>query len=104
MDRGDHMCPDSEARCRVSFRIWHPDIDPAIISNRLQLNPARSWRAGEARTNPDGQLLGGQNDRSYWSVRVEQVTDSAELESQLMMFVQTLESNADLLDEIYRTG
>jgi hypothetical protein len=104
MDLGDLMSRKADGRCRVSFRIWHPDIDPAIISRELCLTPTRSWRAGESRRNPNGQLLGGQYDRSYWSVTVEQAPESSELESQLMMFVRTLEPHAHVLHNIHRTG
>ncbi len=50
----------------VSLRVWHPNLDPAEITSALALSPSRTWKAGERRTSPKGQLLEGIWDRSYW--------------------------------------
>lgn len=50
----------------VALRIWHPNVDPALISGNLGLNPQRSWQAGEARRTPKGTPLTGVYPESYW--------------------------------------
>jgi hypothetical protein len=98
------MCPDPESLFRVTFRMWHPDIDPSMVSARLSLTPTRSWRVGESRKNPDGHLLGGQYDRTYWAATVERSAGDSDLESQLTTFLQRLDSHADFLHDIRRSG
>lgn len=50
----------------VALRIWHPSIDPALISGNLGLKPQRLCQAGEARRTPKGTLLTGAYPESYW--------------------------------------
>jgi hypothetical protein len=59
-----------ESRYSVSFRIWHPSIDPSDITAAIGLEPLRAWKAGEPRTTPTGRLLEGINRETYWSVKV----------------------------------
>lgn len=51
----------------VSFRFWHPTIDPETISKKLGKSPSRQWKAGETRTTPKGTKLEGINKDSYWT-------------------------------------
>ena len=51
----------------VALRIWHPDIDPDVISATLGLMPRHQSRAGEPRTTSKGRLLGGVHAESHWS-------------------------------------
>jgi hypothetical protein len=52
---------------KLNFRIWHPSIDPQIVSKTLGLEPSHSCMAGQPRTTPKGRLLGGIHAESHWS-------------------------------------
>jgi hypothetical protein len=53
-------------RYSISLRITHPSIDPTLITAELGSDPRRSWRAGLERRAPDGELLRGINQQSFW--------------------------------------
>jgi hypothetical protein len=50
----------------VALRIWHPTIDPEVISRTLGLPARHSSMAGTERATPQGRLLGGTHAESYW--------------------------------------
>lgn len=50
----------------MALRIWHPNIDPQVISRTLGLNAKHSALAGSERTTPKGRKLGGAHAESYW--------------------------------------
>jgi hypothetical protein len=50
----------------VSLRLCHPNWDPKDISSQLGMLPRVSWKAGDRRCTPKGQLLEGQYRSSYW--------------------------------------
>ena len=35
---------------KLDFRIWHPTLDPDLVSRTLGLEVQRSWRAGDPRS------------------------------------------------------
>ena len=51
----------------VALRIWHPNIDPELISATLDLVPKHQSRFGEPRVTAKGHALGGVYAESYWS-------------------------------------
>lgn len=51
----------------VSLRVRHPNVDPAVLTKALHLEPLHSWRAGEPRRSVGGATLGGEHRESYWS-------------------------------------
>jgi hypothetical protein len=51
----------------VSLRVRHPTVDPAILTDTLKLEPAHSWKAGDARQSQSGEAVTGQYRDSYWS-------------------------------------
>ena len=51
---------------QISLRIWHPSIDPSVISGQLGLKPSVTHRAGERRATPKGRPLDGTYAESYW--------------------------------------
>jgi hypothetical protein len=51
---------------RTSVRIWHPSIDPDLISTELGLQPRHSAMAGQPRRTPKGRPLDGVYSESYW--------------------------------------
>jgi Domain of unknown function (DUF4279) len=54
-------------RYAISLRIRHPSLDPREITKTVKIKPRVSWQAGEARSAPSGQLLGGTRRESYWT-------------------------------------
>jgi Domain of unknown function (DUF4279) len=49
----------------LSLRAAHPTRDTEELSRALGLKPGRSWRAGDPRQTPAGQVLGGTHKESY---------------------------------------
>jgi len=43
----------------IALRIWHPNIDPAVITGILGLPSSNSASSGQPRRTPKGQPLGG---------------------------------------------
>ena len=60
----------NQSRFKLSLRIRHPSIDPALITDRLGLTQTNSFRFGERRSTPKGELLEGVNKESLWFLRV----------------------------------
>jgi len=52
------------------LRVEHPSMDPETITRRLGISPDGSWKAGERRITPAGQLLPGIRSSSYWYSRM----------------------------------
>jgi hypothetical protein len=52
---------------RASLRIWHPSVDPSLISKELGIDPRHSAMAGQRRRTPKGYPLDGVYAESYWS-------------------------------------
>jgi hypothetical protein len=61
------VVPGSALNYAVSLRVRHPDLDPALLTQTLRLEPLHSWRAGEPRRSAGGAALGGGHRESYWS-------------------------------------
>jgi len=50
----------------VALRIWHPSIDPEVVSRSLGMQAKYSSTAGAQRLTPKGQALSGTHAESYW--------------------------------------
>lgn len=50
----------------VTLRCSHPNWDPDDISSELGMEPTFSWKVGERRCTPKGQILDGYRRDSYW--------------------------------------
>ncbi|MFP8780830.1 hypothetical protein [Hydrogenophaga sp. RWCD_12] len=50
----------------VALRIWHPNIDPEVISQNLWLKAKHAAMARAERTTPKGRKLSGVHAESYW--------------------------------------
>lgn len=50
----------------IALRIWHPNIDPAVITGKLGLPSKYSATAGQQRQTPKGHPLSGTHSESYW--------------------------------------
>jgi hypothetical protein len=51
----------------VTLRARHPTMNLAVMTEKLRLEPAHSWTAGDPRRSQSGAPLGGQHRDSYWS-------------------------------------
>lgn len=50
----------------IALRIWHPSIDPAVITGKLGLTANHIATAGQPRQTPKGRSLSGVHAESYW--------------------------------------
>ena len=50
----------------IAVRIWHPNIDPAVISGNLKMKPEYAATAGTQRQTLQGRKLSGTYAESYW--------------------------------------
>lgn len=93
---------------RVSLRVWHPSIEPALISKAVGLEPKRTWRAGEQRATPKGQPLEGTNPESYWCADISGETpedgDQQCLEDFIFGESSRLAAAGDFLRSLRKTG
>ncbi len=87
----------------VSLRMRHPDRDPKEISEILQMDAHRSWRAGAARVTPQGAALEGVHESSYWTHNLH-ITGDDELTDVLSKHLDVLESHREFLERFVRTG
>ncbi|MGH8323501.1 MAG: DUF4279 domain-containing protein [Steroidobacteraceae bacterium] len=65
--RVSQVVPGSAFMYSMSLRVRHPNVDPALLTQTLRLEPLHSWRAGEPRRSVTGAILGGEHRESYWS-------------------------------------
>jgi hypothetical protein len=85
----------------VELRIWHPTIDPAIITGKLGLKPKYTSMAGDPRQTPQGRPLGGTYAESYWHAdpfeRGEYSSTDDLAEDALASVVETLDPSKQFL-------
>ncbi len=65
--RVSQVVPGSAFIYAMSLRVRHPNLDPAVLTKTLHLEPLHSWRAGEPRRSVTGAAIGGEHRESYWS-------------------------------------
>jgi hypothetical protein len=90
------------------IRIWHPNVEPSLISKALGMESGRSWRAGDPRTTPRGTPLQGRNAESYWSADPfaygwRPSTDST-LEDALSELIKALRLHKEFLQNLVSGG
>jgi hypothetical protein len=61
------VLPASAFSYAVSLRVRHPTKDLDVLTDKLRLEPAHSWKAGDPRRSQSGSPLGGSHRDSYWS-------------------------------------
>lgn len=90
------------------MRIWHPEIDPTFISETLQMSPKRSWKVGERRSTPKGNLLKGKNKESYWTSLIHKekqlFSTNVFLENYIENHTKKMHKYAKFLNEIRETS
>jgi hypothetical protein len=92
-------------RYKISLRVRHPSMDPAEITCVLRLAPSREWRAGEPRTSPRDQPLGGIWPETYWIARVmEEEWPGKDLATAIAELLDRLELNRSFLAKVRSEG
>jgi hypothetical protein len=56
---------------QLSMRIRHPSMDPAFISNELQIEPEHTFLAGQPRRSQSGAASAAVHTESYWLAALE---------------------------------
>jgi hypothetical protein len=88
----------------VSLHVSHPEIDPALISTTLSLEPTgRMTRAGEPKTTPNGTPREGCWEFSHWKHKFGTMHDQ-ELVSFLRHLIRILEPSRTFLQRIVEEG
>ena len=98
----------SDYEFTMSLRIRHPDIDPALITSTLGLEPQHSWRAGAERKSSSGDPLDGSYRESYWTCALmahpKLSTAQISVESELRQTLGTLRRSFDFLQSLQDSG
>ena len=55
--RVSQVVPGSTLTYAMSLRVRHPNLDPALLTETLHLEPLHSWRAGDPRLSPEGREI-----------------------------------------------
>ena len=92
----------------LDLRIWHPTLDPDLVTRTLGLEPSIAWRAGDPRKTPKGTVLEGVRSEGYWSANPfsygwRESTD-AQVEDALEELITYLSPYEDFLREISQGG
>lgn len=92
----------------LDLRIWHPSLDPDLVTRTLGLQPSIAWRAGDPRKTPKGTALEGVRSEGYWSANPfsygwRESTDAL-VEDALEELITHLLPHEDFLREISRGG
>lgn len=93
---------------QIRLRIWHPSIDPKLITKNLGIQPHICAKVGQPRTTPKGNRLSGKYAESYWSgipfdCREYCSTDN-QAEDALSGIVESLEPHSKFLNRLHEEG
>ena len=77
----------------ISLRLWHAKEDVGLLLERWGLDVGRSWRAGEPRSTPSGNPLGGVWPDSYAYARLP--AEGETLKQRLRSALQLIEPFAN---------
>ena len=61
------VLPVSAFSYSLSLRVRHPTSNLSGLTDKLRLEPAHTWNAGDPRRSQSGSPLGGVHRDSYWS-------------------------------------
>lgn len=85
----------------IRIRLNHPTMDPAEIGRHFSVQPVRTWRVGERRSTPKGQLLDGVYRSTYWVYSHKVLAD---VDEALIGAVEILESSEEFLKLFIDSG
>jgi hypothetical protein len=101
------VLPASAFSYSVSLRVRHPTLDLNVLTDKLRLEPAHSWTAGEPRRSQTGAPLGGNHRDSYWSAPLPAQMDgpnSMPLELFFSQMVLQLGRQREFLNKLQSDG
>lgn len=87
----------------ISLRIFHPDINPKVITARLGLFPTISSMKGQRRRTPQGDLLIGKYEKSNWNCRLI-VNPKKTIAENLSKFLTLLEKKESAMVDLADLG
>ena len=88
---------------KVSLRVFHPAMDPQLITDTLGMQPNTVQKVGNPRTSPTGRMLEGCWRHSVWSSRFT-TPDDSEIEKFLARTVEGLRPHRSFIRTIWDTG
>lgn len=101
------VLPASAFSYAVSLRVRHPTLDLSVLTEKLGLEPAHMWAAGEPRRSQTGSPLGGNHRDSYWSAPLPaQMTGPNSMPLELFFGQQVLQlgRQREFLNNLQRDG
>ena len=101
------VLPASTFSYAVSLRVRHPTLDLSVLADKLRLEPAHCWAAGEPRRSQTGSPLGGNHRDSYWSAPLPApMTGPASMPLELFFSQQLLQlaRHRDFLNKLQSDG
>jgi len=101
------VLPASAFSYAVSLRVRHPTLDLSVLADKLRLEPAHCWAAGEPRRSQTGSPLGGNHRDSYWSAPLPaQMTGPSSMPLELFFSQQLLQlsRHRDFLNKLQSDG
>ena len=105
--RVSQVVPGTAFSYAMSLRVRHPNVDPAVLTKALHIEPLHCWRAGEPRRSASGTALGGEHRESYWSAPLPgQPVGSAAFPLELFLGQQLVQLNRhrELLSRLQSEG
>jgi len=101
------VLPVSAFSYSVSLRVRHPTMDLSVLTEKLRLEPAHTWKAGEPRRSHGGAPVGGHHRDSYWSAPLPAQTigpNSMPLEAFFSQQVLQLSRHREFLERLRKDG
>ncbi len=83
----EQLLPSSAFHYSVSLRVRHPTMNLQVLTERLGLEPAHTWTAGDPRRSQNGTPLGGQHRDSYWSASLPSLPGGTPVAEPLELFL-----------------
>ena len=90
-------------RYDVSFRVFHPNMNPDDICKKLNMQASHKWCVGEHRRTPKGTSLSGVYNESYCSFSLKHPAD-LELGGFLRQWNEKLLTFKAFLNQICTSG
>lgn len=92
---------------QITLRIFHPTIDPDKITDKLEMQPQRAWKAGQPRQTPKGTPLDGIYSESYWYAKLtdgERTSEGTQLEDYVEHFCGQLSPHRKFFHHVRKEG
>ncbi len=98
----------SEYEFTVSLSIRHPSIEPSRITEALGIEPQHTWKAGEARHDPESGDRAGVYRESYWMGRLmdepQLSSGQVSVETVLLQTLTQLRRSQPFLEQLSADG